>query len=104
MEFALSYLPLLLATLTIEGAVAFALGLRGSRGRSLQVCISLNLVTHSIATLILLYANAPFVLLEIAVTGVEFLGYRALAKTGVGRSLVIASTANLATAALAMFG
>ena len=91
----LSYLPLLLLTLLLEGAVV-ALLMPGSQRRdALRVCIALNLFTHPTSTLLSWRWNVDLIPLESFVFFCEWLGYGQILKLRWPRSLSLALLANL---------
>ena len=102
-----NYLPLLLATLVIELAIAraFVAGthlVRSVRRRTLLVCIAANLLTHPVVTLWTWQVPIAWLPLEILALLVELFVYLRIVPLHAGRAVLIAVCANFATAALAL--
>ena len=95
----LAYLPLLLATLTLETAVIALLTKRDERRRAIAVCLALNCVTHPISTLLSWNGALDLPLAGILVTALEAIGYSALLPTSGPRAIGLAVAANLLSAA-----
>ena len=93
-EYLWGYLPYLTLTLGLESLVVLSLSPRGQRRRAFHACLALNLLTHPLATLVILQANAPFSLLQVVIIGVEYLGYRSLVGLGAPRAICLAVLAN----------
>jgi hypothetical protein len=101
MHFVASYLPLLLATVLVEGCIAWWWAPPSLRRRGVEAAISLNLLTHASATLAMLHLQVPFGALELAIVAVELLGFYWLVGLRLRSALGLALVANLATIALA---
>lgn len=92
-----SYLPLLALTLALELAIVAAATRGPERAMALRVCAALNLLTHPLATLLAWRWHVDVVLLELAVLGIEWLGYRDLLHCSLLRALRLALSANIAS-------
>lgn len=96
----LSYLPWLLLTLVLEGAIVVAAAPRGHRSSALRACLALNLLTHPTATLLSWRWHIDPLALALLEFLFEWLGYRQLLDTPTSRSLRLAFSANLFSGAV----
>ena len=92
----LSYLLVLALTIAVEVVVAWGLAGRGARRHVVLTCIAVNMVTHPLAMLAVLYTQAGL-LVEVPVFLAEWLGYQTVAGLGPGRALTLALCANVLT-------
>ena len=96
------YLPLLLMTVAIELAVVLLLAPRAARRRFVATCICLNLLTHPLGCLVTLGAAGAWLPIELAISGCEAVGYRAVAGATWPRAVLLAVSTNLITATVAL--
>lgn len=99
----LAWYPLALAA-TLACEVPIALGLGQRRRHVAATALFANLLTHPLATLLLLQwgHRLAFGLVEFAVIAVEALAYQRVAGLGVGRALTISVATNVTTAVLSL--
>lgn len=96
-----AYLPLLVATIAVELALAAVL-VRGPKRRSVLAALTCaNLVTHPLATLATLHVDA-FAAVEVLVAGAEAAALAAVTRLRTRHAVAVAVVANLATVALSM--
>jgi len=93
----LEYLPTLLLTLLLEGAVVMALARRSERALTLEVCLALNLLTHPLASLLAWHWQPDVLLLEVPVVLGEWLGYAQVLRCTLAHALLLSVAANAAS-------
>jgi len=97
------YLPLLLLTIVLELAVVSLLAPRGARWRFVATGLFLNLLTHPLGYLALLWARGGWMAIELLIALGEAVGYRGVARASWPRAVLLAVSSNLVTATVALF-
>ena len=92
-----TYLLTLALTLAIELPLALLLAPRGLRRRVLAVAFFANLLTHPVASLLVLYVPYAWPFAELLAFAAEACAYRVVGNATVVRAIVISFVANLAT-------
>lgn len=96
----MSWLDAFLITCAVELPIVAAIAPRGARRRAAIDAFGANLLTHPAAWYLVRALAAPWVAVELGVTAVELLVYRAVTRMSWRRAALAACCANAVTAAM----